>query len=277
MPLEVDQIKLVSRLKKEGFIRDENAFSFIAGLIKFPGTIDPGSYMLQRNYFAFTVADILLNHPYQRWVILVPGLRNEQLAERIAKKLNWNSSKINEFMANAKEGYMFPDTYLFNVDWTGKQVALRMVSNFNEKFDAQLQKDLLAQDVKNDTAIKIASIIERESGGPDKALIAGVIWNRLNKKMKLDMDATIQYAVGTKDNWWPNLASKDMKIDSPYNTYIYKGLPPAPICNPSLNSIKAAIYPVETDCLFYLHSPDKQIHCADTYEEHKQNIQKYLN
>ncbi len=277
VPLDTPREKIISDLKSQNFIRSPEIFSFILTL-KGPGKeIEPGAYMIAHNMNIFDLAETLLNHPYQVWIVLIPGLRVEQTGEKLAKKLNWSEAKKEKFMSVAEEGYMFPDTYLIKTDYTPENVAHRLISNFNEKFDRRLQKDLLAQNVRNDTAIKIASLIERESGTlEDKALIAGIIWNRLNKGMLLQIDATIQYIIGSTGNWWPIVKAKDLKIDSPYNTYIYKGLPPGPIASPSLASIKASVYPQETDCLYYLHSPDKKIHCSKTYEEHLENIEKYL-
>lgn len=278
IPMETKQEEVVAKLKEENFIRSPKLFNFIAGLVKFPGTIEPGAYMLTHRMTTLAIADTLLNHPYQKWIVLVPGLRMEQTAEKLSKKFNWDKTKTKEFLENAREGYMFPDTYLLNVDYSGREFAQRIISNFNEKFDAQIQKDLLSQNIKNDTAVKIASLIERESGGDeDKALIAGIIWNRLNKGMKLEIDATIQYALGKPGDWWPRVTPDDIRnTDSPYNTYKIKGLPPTPIASPSLSSIKAVTYSAETDCFYYLHSSDKQIHCASTYKEHLQNIETYL-
>ena len=95
--------------------------------------------------------------------------------------------------------------------------------------------------------------------------------------MKLQIDASIQYALGKEDNWWHKITLADYKTDSPYNTYLIPRLPPTPICSPSLASIKAIAKPQETDCLYYLHDANKQIHCAKTYEGHRENIEKYLN
>lgn len=277
IPLETKQEEIIFRLKNENFIRSDKMFMFLTGLIKFPGNIEPGAYLLSRRMFTWQIANTLLNHPYQKWAVIVPGLRKEQIAEKLQTKFNWNDETIKDFINSANEGYLFPDTYLLNIDYTGKEVAQRMMANFNEKFDAQLQNDLLSQDVRNDTAIKIASLIERESGSDsDKPLIAGVIWNRLNKDMKLQIDATSQYIKGKSGNWWPIVTPLDHKADSPYNTYIYKGLPPTSIASPSLASIKAAVYPKDTDCFFYLHDRGKNIHCAVTYQEHLENIDTYL-
>ncbi len=278
VPLDEKQENIVRKLKNENFIRSERLFNFVAGMMRFPGTVEPGAYLLSHTMTLIDISDILLNKPYQRWAVIVPGLRVEQTAEKLAKKFNWDTAKTKEFLDHAREGYMFPDTYLLNVDYTGKEFAQRLIANFNEKFDAKMQADLLAQNVRNDTAIKIASLIERESGGEeDKALIAGIIWNRLNQGMRLEIDATIQYAIGTPADWWPLLSGGNLRsIDSPFNTYKIKSLPPSPIASPSLSSIRAAIYPAETDCLFYLHDRAKAIHCSKTYAEHLENIERYL-
>lgn len=277
VPLDPRQEDIVNRLYEEKFIRSMQVFNLMLGIVKFPGSIEPGAFMLSRNMNAYQIADTLLHHPYQKWIILVPGLRKEQVEERLAKKFNWSNSQSQEFRKSVNEGYLFPDTYLLNVDDTPEEMILRLNNNFNEKFDAQMQKDLLAQNVRLETAVKIASLIERESGGSeDKRLIAGIIWNRLNIGMKLQIDAATQYIIGTQKDWWPIVRPNDHKIDSPYNTYLYKGLPPAPIANPGLASLQAAVYPEETDCLFYLHDRAKRIHCSTTYEQHLENIEKYL-
>ena len=107
-------------------------------------------------------------------------------------------------------------------------------------------------------------------------LISGIIWNRIFSGMKLQIDATLQYAKGSEeDGWWEKVNPKDKNIDSPYNTYLHKELPPSPIANPGLAAIEAAYNPQKTSCLFYMHDKNRIIHCAKTYEEHKKNIQKY--
>ncbi len=160
VPLEADQKEMVKQLKNDNFIRSEKFFSFIAGLMKFPGNIEPGAYLLSRRMTLFQIADTLLYKPYQKWAVILPGLRREQIAEKLADKFKWDKKTYDEFLENAPEGYLFPDTYLLNVNYSGKEFAQKIVSNFNEKFDRQLQKDLLFQDIRNDTAVKIASLIE---------------------------------------------------------------------------------------------------------------------
>ena len=128
-----------------------------------------------------------------------------------------------------------------------------------------------------DGAIRLASIIQREAAGPqDMRIISGIIWNRMAKGMSLELDATLQYVKGSEDNWWPIVKSKDKYLDSPYNTYKYKGIPPGAISNPSIDAINAAFNPQKTDCIFYLHDANRKIHCSKTYEGHLANIDAYL-
>jgi UPF0755 protein len=118
-------------------------------------------------------------------------------------------------------------------------------------------------------------------------LIAGIIWNRLQKNMNLEVDATVQYARDnqihfsknkyvSQGSWWYPIKPADEKIDSPYNTYLNPGLPSHPIDNPGLEAIDATLNSADTNCLYYLHDKNGQIHCAATFQEHRANIEKYL-
>lgn len=125
--------------------------------------------------------------------------------------------------------------------------------------------------------VTIASIIQKEgAGNGDMRLISGIIWNRLFSETPLQMDATLQYVKGDADLWWPRVKSEDKYLDSPYNTYKNKGLPPGPIASPGEGAIHASLDPVDTDCIFYLHDKNRNIHCSTTYEGHKKNISYYL-
>lgn len=219
------------------------------------------------------------------WVTIPFCARKEQTGEKLANALGWDKENLNKWnTAYAKtkseyfEGVYYPDTYLLPVDESGAQIAERFINRFNEYF-APLADKFTAKNIKWTTGLKIASLIAREAGGAeDMKLISGIIWNRLNEGMPLQIDATMQYTLGkNKDgNWWGNIVLSEKRKDSPYNSYLYKGLPPTPICSPNIDAIEAALNPEETDCLFYLHDGDKQIHCARTYKEHIKNIEKYL-
>ncbi len=248
------------------------------------GRIDPGGYRLTANMGTWAIAGILTADPPLKWVTIPEGLRREQVADRLAKALGWDDQKRERFLLadirppyDLSEGFYYPDTYLIPVDEDETLVAKRFINRFNENF-APYVEPLREANIKYDTAIKLASLIQREAGGKhDMALIAGVLWNRLLIKMPLQVDATLQYARGdTGSGYWAPVAVADKKIDSPFNTYLHAGLPPSPIANPGLDAIDAVLHPEETDCLFYLHDNDAQIHCAKTYDGHKENIEKYL-
>lgn len=302
IPMETSETAVIEKLFNEGYFKNKKAFEFAVEFACWrkrtcpePGRrIIPGAYKISKSMNAFQLAKKLISGPYQKWVIVPSGKRKEQVALILEKALNWPDDMTLNFIRIAQEGNIGADSYLIDIDADPNQVWQKVFANFNEKFDGNLQKELFSQNIRNDTAIKFASIIERESGsGADKPVIAGILWNRLDKKMKLEVDATVQYAIGTTEFakytvnnkinypedfsfWAPLSAGTVRKIDSPYNTYLNEGLPPGPICSPSIESIRAVANPAETDALYYLHSSDKQIHTAKTYKEHLENIEEFL-
>lgn len=274
--LTTTEIELIPKLKEQGYIKSEWAFNFVLERKGWQGKIEPGGYMVSKGMDAWSLADTLVNHPYQKWVIIPEGLRKEEIAEIVQEKLGWAEVEERRFLGWAKEGYLFPDTYLLNLDYTGEDVAKRMESQFNEKV-ADLFKKAKEENIRNDTLIVFASLVQREAANEkEMPLIAGVIWNRWLKDMKFEIDATVQYALGEPGNWWKKIKPEDYKVDSPYNTYLHKGRPPSPICNPGLAAIDVVINSEETEYLYYLHDTKGQIHLAKTYEEHLENIEKYL-
>jgi UPF0755 protein len=268
--------ELIPKLKEQGYIRSEWAFNYVLEKNNWKGKIEPGGYMISKSMNAWQLADTLVNHPYQKWIVIPEGLRAAEIAEKLQKGLGWSNTAKTEFILEAREGYFFPDTYLLNLDFGGTDVVTRMQNQFNEKV-AGLFKEATKKNIRNDTLIVLASLVQRETANEEEMpIIAGVIWNRWLKGMPFQIDATVQYALGKTGNWWPVVNKEDYKIDSPYNTYLNKGRPPAPICNPGLAAINAVINPEETEYLYYLHDSEGQIHLAKTYEEHLQNIKEYL-
>lgn len=224
-----------------------------------------------------------LANPNIRIVRVQEGMRKEEVAFVVAEKLNWNEQNKEDFInmhiafnTSDMEGRYFPKTYLIDKDEMPYKVGSIMVDEFSKQME-KMENSKAKQIINEDTVVKIASIIQREAGGKsDMALISGIIWNRIWNGMKLQMDATLQYAKGNEEEgWWRKVDIKDKKIDSPYNTYLYEGLPPGPIANPGIDAIYAAYHPAKTDCIFYLHDKNRKIYCSKTYEEHKKNIEKY--
>lgn len=279
-----NRLDVVIKLKEEKLIKNTGAFLLLLNFTAGEKAILPGGYRLNRNMNAFQVLQKITSKPDLVWVVIPEGFRKEQIGEILAKALNWNEDeqkKWNEVDTATKpeyvEGVYFPDTYLIPKDESGQEIAQRFINRFNEKFAPYLDK-FAQKDILWTTGIKIASLIQREAAGAqDMPLISGIIWNRLEKGMKLEIDATLQYIRGDKDQgWWGRVNVADKLIDSAFSTYKYKGLPSKPICNPGLAAIEAALNLAETDCLYYLHDHNRQIHCAKTYEEHKDNIRNFL-
>lgn len=278
------EIQTLDKLKTQGLIRNKLAFKLVL-YIKGNHKIDSGGYNVSKNMSAWQIADKLTALPDMKWVVAPEGLRKEQIGEILASTFNWSNEELDKWNTEYTkmridyvEGTYFPDTYLIPVDENGLDIANRMTRRFDEKFAPYITQ-FAQQNILWTTGLKLASIIQREAGGKvDMPLIAGIIWNRLDQGMNLEIDATVQYARGKANTgWWAPVTADDIKnIDSPYNTYKNKGLPPFPISNPGIDAIEAVLRPAETDCLYYLHDSNRQIHCAKTFEEHKANVEQYL-
>lgn len=285
--LDSDKVDVAAlKLEEKGFVKSMTAFEIAINIKRKNKKIEPGGYYLSKNMNVWKVAEEITKGPDLKWVTVLEGMRKEQIGEVLKSTLGWSDDELKKWdtvYTTQKdeyiEGVYFPDTYLIPVNENGQLVAARMINNFNDKFKDYF--DLFAEkNIRWTTAIKIASLIQREAGGPsDMPLIAGVMWNRLNNNQKLDIDATVQYAKGKTDGkWWSQVHASDIRnIDSSYNTYKFTGLPPHPIANPGLAAIDAVLNPKETDCIFYLHDRSREIHCSVTYQEHLENIDKYLN
>jgi UPF0755 protein len=258
--LGTTQSQLISKLKAQGYIKSEWAFGYVLNNKGWNNKIQSGAYQISKSMDAWRIADILVNHPSEKWIVIPEGLRKEEIADMLQEKLNLPVGVKQEFLDNGKEGYLFPDTYLLNLNYGGKQIVQRMTNQFNEN-----------------TLVTLASLIQREAANEkEMPIVAGVIWNRLEQKMPLQIDATVQYVLGKEGNWWPKITPADYKIDSPYNTYTNKGKPAGPICNPGLVALNAVVNSQDSDYLYYIHDSDGQIHLAKTYQEQLDNIDKYL-
>lgn len=223
-----------------------------------------------------------------RLVNLRAGLRKEQVARLFGAALGWTKHEEQQFLearganssalADVSEGYFSPGVYV--VSSSAAPVAARAV--VDERFAEEVLSrytDRVAETVPLKDALTIASLIQREAAGPeDMRLVSGVIWNRLFVNMRLQIDATVQYARANHSgsrSWWPAARPADLSIDSPYNTYKHKGLPPGPIANPSVAAVVAALNPIATDCMFYFHDRSRGFHCSPTYEGHVELLKKY--
>ncbi len=188
------------------------------------------------------------------------------------------------------EGFIFPDTYFIPQSVPSSTnissiIIQKTLDNFSQKFTPQMQAQAAAHNLTVYQAVILASIIEKETGRDatttdakaqlqtDRGMISGIFYNRLNSGMPLQSDATINFITGKNE---PSVSTEETQIDSPYNTYKYAGLPPGPICNPSLSSLEAAVNPTPSDYYYFLSAPDGTIIYSKTYSEHLANKQKYL-
>ncbi|PIY69138.1 endolytic transglycosylase MltG [Candidatus Roizmanbacteria bacterium CG_4_10_14_0_8_um_filter_39_9] len=286
VPQNEVEFDITTSLKEKKLIKNIEAFRFLLDTFAKDKKILSGGYRIAPNMNSWQVFKIVTDKPGLVWVTVSGCVRKEQVGEIVAKALGWDQTKLDQWNILYKtnspeyfEGVYYPDTYLIPVNETPPEVAKRFINRFNEMFAPYADK-YIAANIRWTTGLKIASLIAREAAGQEDArLISGIIWNRLNTDMPLQIDATMQYTLGKKEDgsWWGGIAISEKQNDSPYNSYLYKGLPPTPICSPNIGYIKAALDPAETSCLFYLHDSNKQIHCAETYQKHLENIENYLN
>jgi UPF0755 protein len=228
--------------------------------------------------------------------VTVPeGWRAEQVAQMLAKE---NIVDGDEFLAlvrggkfdysllrdrpegSSLEGFLFPETYRIPAQAEAEDLIERMLSTLEERFTPEMRQLAAERGMTVYQVMTLASIVEREAViAEEQPLIAGVFLNRLEQAMPLQADPTVQYAKGydaTTGQWWAPVTTEDWeRVDSPYSTYLYPGLPPGPICSPGLSAIQSVLEPTDTEYLFFLARGDGSHVFAVTYEEHLQNQELY--
>lgn len=206
-------------------------------------------------------------------VTFTEGMTVREMAERTSAA--FPEITVAEFISAAQpyEGYLFPDTYTFTPADDSQTVVSALRANFVTK-TKELEEQFVASSHSRADLITMASLIEREAHREDeRRMISGILWNRIERGMPLQVDAVFGYIYG-RTTYSPSFA--DLAVDSPYNTYKYRGLPPGPISNPGLSAIEAALNPTPTSALFYLTGRDGVTRYAATYEQHLANQRRYL-
>ncbi|MDO8560872.1 MAG: endolytic transglycosylase MltG [bacterium] len=193
----------------------------------------------------------------------------------LKKRLKTRFAFLNELPAGLSfEGYLFPDTYRVFKDSPAEEITEKMLDNFQRKITPEMLIEIKKQKKGLFQIITVASLIEKEVAKvEDRAIVSGILWERLEIGMGLQVDATILYIANKKAG---HISPDNFLIDSPYNTYKYRGLPPGPIANPGLSTIRAAIYPKSSPYLYYLSAPDGRTIFSKTLEEHNIAKAKYL-
>lgn len=269
--------EIANSLKKEGLIRDPVIFFLITKQTGLDKKIQAGDFRLNSSMNAYEVAESLTHGTLDIWVTIPEGYRAEEIADILEDKIPNYEQSWRETL-NQNEGYLFPDTYLMPRDADIDSIISIFKNNFQTKYDSV--KSLKTNNLSDAQTLVLASLVEREARlEEDRALVASVIYNRLNIGMKLDIDATLQYILGYQEDekrWWKKgLTNEDKKINSPYNTYTNPTLPPRPISNPGLSAIKAALNPAKTNYFYYITDQNGKNRYATTLEGHNANIEKY--
>ena len=278
-------------LYDEGLIISPLAFKIYVQVSGKADQVQAGEFRISPSYSLTQVVDTLTKPPAELWVTIPEGLRREEIVERFIAGLEIEEAEGDVFRqeflqaSDKDEGYLFPDTYLFPRTASATLVVTKMRSTFEVKI-SEFEDDLKESTLKLNEIVTLASIIERETRtDEERPVVAGILLNRLEIGMSLQADATVQYAVANTKcqmlnakckDWWPIILKDDITINSPFNTYRFSGLPPAPIASPGISSLKAVVSPEETDYLYYLHDAEGGIHYAETLGGHNANIREYL-
>lgn len=269
--------EIATDLKNEGLIKDTVAFFLLIKMNNLDGKIQAGEFYLSPSMSMQEIVKALQTGTHDIRVTIPEGKRAEEIADILEKDFsNYDESWRQALVA--QEGYLFPDTYSFAKDATIDTIVQTMTDNFEQKY-AEINGPEKARLTKKEI-VTIASMVEREARhDEDRPIVASVILNRYDIGMKLDIDATIQYALGyniSEGKWWKEgLTVQDLALPSAYNTYKTAGLPPTPIANPGVEALQAVVAPADTPYIFYLTDSSGINHYARTNEEHEANKKKY--
>lgn len=293
--------EIAEKLEQEGIIKNKYYFLLYVLKTNTKGQLKAGKYELSPSMSIPVIVQKLVSgdtYKEEAKVTIPEGFRIDQIEERLKKtlkreKISISNFKIKDFkqrysfLADAPddaslEGYLFPDSYIFENkeemrdEVVAEEAVLKMLDNFDKKLDKNLREEIKRQKKSIYEIVIMASIIEKEvNTKEDREIVSGIFWKRLEEEKPLESCATIAYIL-KKDKW--RYSFEDTRIESPYNTYLNKGLPKGPISNPGLESIKAAIFPKDSEYNYFLTDPKtgKTIF-AKTMEEHLQNQQKYFS
>jgi len=263
-------------LKNRHIINSPEIFSIFVKIFSLKGII-AGGYLFDKKENLISVARRLTSGDHQLDTIKVTfpeGITVKDMAEICQKNLPLCIEEEFIELASESEGYLFPDTYFFLQSTSAAEVVSTLKENFSRRL-APLEQEIRVYGKSLDEIVIMASILEKEAQTfEDRQKVASILWKRISINMPLQVDASLQYAVGRNTY---ELTQADLATTSPYNTYKIKGLPPAPIGNPGLESIKAVLSSYPTKYLFFLTDRIGNFYFAETYEKHLSNRKKYID
>lgn len=277
-------------LLEKGLIRSDFVFKVYAKIEGFEGKLRAGEYHFSGQVSLNDIREKMSRGEVHTETFTIPeGYNLQQMADLMAKKGLVNKDRFLQVAKRGEfslvylpepgtegrlEGFLFPDTYQIIKGWPEEKIINMMLQRFDEVFLPEWHKRADEMEMTINEVVTLASIIEREAKiSADRPLISSVFHNRMKKGMHLESCATVQYALGEVKEV---LLYEDLEIDSPYNTYVHGGLPPGPIASPGRDSLEAALYPAQSNYLYFVAKPDGSHYFSRTLAEHNEAKRKYL-
>lgn len=279
-----DLATLQQTLVDSGLVKDKEELQWAANLLGWH-SFHPGHYLVDRGYTYDQFLSKLargIQDPVS--VTILPGRSKGQIAESVSNSLQFDSLAFQQALSDSTLlaehqleeedviGRLYPNTY--SIFWTtsANDVFERILKEFNQSVVQSFRSRFEQINRSVDEVITLASIVEWEAKSPDEqSIISGLYWNRLDRGMRLQADPTVNFAVGERRR----LLYEDYRTDHPYNTYLFRGLPPGPITNPSFSAIRATLYPEKHDYLYMVASPSGKHAFSETFEEHKRKSARW--
>jgi len=290
---------IAPRLQRQGLVSDAQLFRWLVRYRGVDAQLEAGDYELRADMTMDEIIESLQHGRLREVSATIPeGKRSEEVAALLEEQGLVDSQTFMALVESGEfaydflydhpegapssvEGFLFPETYRIPVDYGAAQIIDLMLLAFAQAFSPEMRQMAADKGMSIYEVVTLASIVEREAVlAEERPIIANVYLNRLEQGMYLQSDPTVQYALGYQEDtgqWWkiPMSLEEDVPFDSPYNTYLYPGLPPGPICSPGLASMRAVLEPADTNYLFFFSKFDGSHAFAETYEEHLRNQDQY--
>lgn len=278
---------IIRNLQRAGVVRDPYIpLAYTVG-IRHGESLKAGIYEFSKPLSAAEVIDKLIRGDVvARSVTIREGLDRFAIAKLFAgegfgREADWNKLTADPDLirdlapqATSLEGFLFPDTYKFNPGTPPKTIITAMTQNFRKHFGSEMA--YITTGLNLHDTVTLASIVETEARLPqERPLVASVYFNRIRKQMLLGADPTVIYALKLANRWNGNIRKADLQMDSPYNTYKVRGLPPGPIANPGVASLRAAAAPATSDFLYFVAKHDGSHAFSTNINDHNRNVQTY--
>ncbi len=264
------------RLQQDRLVASPEAFKMFLVVLGNEHRLSEGNYYFEAPITSIEVALKIAGNEFdlvQHRVTFPEGFTNEEIAQRLEKQFPQFDGQTFRLRTKTLQGRLFPDTYGFSAAPSVDEVLTAFEKNFEEKV-APLREEMQAQKKSEEDILTMASLLEKEANtGQEASVVGGILWKRIARGIPLQVDAPFLFLFGKTS---AELTRQDLAVDSPFNTYRYKGLPPSPINNPGLAAIEAALRPIDSPYLYYLHDAEGRIHYAKDYAGHLENKKKYL-